>query len=642
MKRPIYKLLNWYFSKGALPYWCVLIMDYLILVIAGFITYRLFIYSRYVTIAETRLVQTLMMYALPSVVGARMFHTYSGIIRYSSFVDLTKVLYANLLALVLAFPLHYMIHGFPMDVFLKLHFRHIMIMYVFGTLLMWGIRVLVKSLYELAVTDYRAKRALIYGVKEDGIGLAKSVRSQNPRRFVVKGFIAVGDDYSHKLVMGEKVYSTKDDIVDIISKKRIDALLVSPHLMNDFRNQQDLQKKLIDENVKIFMSQGTEEVKVKDGEMKPADGFQLKEVSVEDLLPRDEINVDMKSMGELLNEKRILITGAAGSIGSELVRQIAAYQPAAMMLIDQAETPEHDVRLMMKREFPDVQAETVVTSICKKERMEKLIAEFRPDYIFHAAAYKHVPMMEDNPVEAVQNNIYGTKVIADLADKYDVKKFVMVSTDKAVNPTNVMGCSKRICEIYVQSLNKKSATQFVTTRFGNVLGSNGSVIPLFKEQIRRGGPVTVTDKNIVRYFMLISEACKLVLEAGTKGNGGEIFVFDMGKPVRIADLAERMIQLSGAKNVKIEYTGLREGEKLYEEVLNNKENTKPTFHKKIRIAEVREYDFAQVSKDVDELIAISENLDDMAIVKKMKQIVPEYKSNNSVYEVLDGVNNVGS
>lgn len=636
MKRPIYKLLNWYFSKGALPYWCVLIMDYLILVIAGFITYRLFIYSRYVTIAETRLVQTLMMYALPSVIGARMFHTYSGIIRYSSFVDLTKVFYANLLALVLVYPLHDWIFYHALDVFMRLHFRHIMIMYVFGTLLMWGIRVLVKSLYEVAVTDYRAKRALIYGVKEDGIGLAKSVRSQNPRRFVVKGFIAVGDDYSHKLVMGEKVYSTKDDIVDIINKKRIDALLVSPHLMNDFRNQQDLQKKLIDENVKIFMSQGTEEVKVKDGEMKPADGFQLKEVSVEDLLPRDEINVDMKSMGELLNEKRILITGAAGSIGSELVRQIAAYQPAAMMLIDQAETPEHDVRLMMKREFPDVQAETVVTSICKKERMEKLIAEFRPDYIFHAAAYKHVPMMEDNPVEAVQNNIYGTKVIADLADKYGVKKFVMVSTDKAVNPTNVMGCSKRICEIYVQSLNKKSATQFVTTRFGNVLGSNGSVIPLFKEQIRRGGPVTVTDKNIVRYFMLISEACKLVLEAGTKGNGGEIFVFDMGKPVRIADLAERMIQLSGAKNVKIEYTGLREGEKLYEEVLNNKENTKPTFHKKIRIAEVREYDFAQVSKDVDELIAISENLDDMAIVKKMKQIVPEYKSNNSVYEALDG------
>ena len=636
MKRPINKLLSWYFSKGALPYWCVLVMDYMILVIAGFITYRIFIYSSRVTMDDTRLFQTLLMYALPSLVGARMFHTYSGIIRYSSFVDLTKVLYANLSALVLAFPLHYIVLRSPLlEVFMRLHFRHITIMYVFGTLLMWGIRVLVKSLYELAVTDSRAKRALIYGVKEDGIGLAKSVRSQNPRRFVIKGFITDGDKYSHNLVMGEKVYSTKDDIVGIINKNGIDALLISPQRMNDFRNQQDLQDKLIHANVKIFMSQGTEEVHFEDGEMISADDVQLKEVSVEDLLPRDEINVDMKAMGELLNEKRILITGAAGSIGSELVRQIAAYQPAAMLLIDQAETPEHDVRLMMKREFPDVQAETVVTSICKKERMEKLFAEFKPDYVFHAAAYKHVPMMEDNPVEAVQNNVYGTKIIADLSDKYGVKKFVMVSTDKAVNPTNVMGCSKRICEIYVQSLNKKSTTQFVTTRFGNVLGSNGSVIPLFKEQIRRGGPVTVTDKNIVRYFMLISEACKLVLEAGTKGNGGEIFVFDMGKPVRIADLAERMIQLSGAKNVKIEYTGLREGEKLYEEVLNNKENTKPTFHKKIRIAQVREYDFAQVSKAVDELIAISENLDDMATVKKMKEIVPEYKSNNSVYVVLD-------
>ena len=372
---------------------------------------------------------------------------------------------------------------------------------------------------------------------------------------------------------------------------------------------------------------------VKDGELQ--EEIQMKEVSVEDLLPRDEIKVDMKSMGELLNGQRVLITGAAGSIGSELVRQIAAYQPAAMMLIDQAETPEHDIRLMMAREFPDVPAETVVTSICKKERMEKVFSEFRPDYVFHAAAYKHVPMMEDNPSEAVQNNIFGTKVIADLADKYDVKKFVMVSTDKAVNPTNVMGCSKRICEIYVQSLNKNSKTQFVTTRFGNVLGSNGSVIPLFNEQIKHGGPVTVTDKRIVRYFMLIPEACKLVLEAGTKGHGGEIFVFDMGQPVKIADLAERMIRLSGAKNVKIEYTGLREGEKLYEEVLNAKENTKPTFHKKIRIAEVREYDFNQVSKDVDELIELSAHYDDMATVKKMKEIVPEYKSNNSKYEELD-------
>jgi len=392
--------------------------------------------------------------------------------------------------------------------------------------------------------------------------------------------------------------------------------------------------------------------------------LQMREVSVEELLPRQEIRVDLKSVGELLRGQRVLITGSAGSIGSEMVRQVAKFEPASMMLIDQAETPEHDIRLMMQKEFPNIPAETVVTSICKSDRMEEIFKKFQPDYVFHAAAYKHVPMMENNPSEAVQNNIYGTKVIADLSVKYGVKKFVMVSTDKAVNPTNVMGCSKRICEIYVQSLDqaikeKKVAshlvhlgnresfitasqmggpmarTQFVTTRFGNVLGSNGSVIPLFREQIKNGGPVTVTDERIVRFFMLIPEACKLVLEAGTKGNGGEIFVFDMGKPVKIADLAKRMIKLSGAKNVEIKFTGLRPGEKLYEEVLNELEGTKPTFHEKIRIAEVREYDYDKVCKDIDELIEISKRYDDMATVKKMKEIVPEYKSNNSIYEKLD-------
>ena len=383
------------------------------------------------------------------------------------------------------------------------------------------------------------------------------------------------------------------------------------------------------------MAHEATEASVKDGELR-VDGMPtLHEVSVEDLLPRDEIRVDMKSVGELLSNRRILITGSAGSIGSEMVRQIAAYKPAAMMLIDQAETPEHDLQLMMAKKFKDVPTDIVVTSICKQDRMEHIFREFQPEYVFHAAAYKHVPMMEDNPSEAVQNNVLGTKIIADLSVKYGVKKFVMVSTDKAVNPTNVMGCSKRICEIYVQALGKTCKTQFVTTRFGNVLGSNGSVIPLFKEQIRNGGPVTVTDERIVRYFMLIPEACKLVLEAGTKGNGGEIFVFDMGKPVRIAELAKRMIRLSGAKNVEIQYTGLRPGEKLYEEVLNDLEGTKPTFHEKIRIAEVRDYDYQEVSKDIDELINISKAYDNMATVKKMKDIVPEYKSNNSVYEILD-------
>ena len=634
MKNPLKKLMSWYISKNALPYWCILLLDFLLLMIGGILTYWIFIYRRRVTFDQLMLLRTLFVYAVPSIVGARMFHTYAGIIRYSSFVDLARVFYGSLLALVIAYPLHYMVHSSVSEGwFYSLHFRHICLMYLIGTLLMWLMRVLVKTLFEVTTTDLRAQRVLIYGWINSCIGLAKNIRSQTPRRFVVKGFISNDSGFRHNLVMGEKVYEPSADIPAIIKKNKIDAILVSPQSVDDFRNQQELQDQLIDAGVKIFMSQNAKEVTVKDGELE--EEIQMKEVSVEDLLPRDEIQVDMKSMGELLNGRRVLITGAAGSIGSELVRQIAVYQPAAMMLIDQAETPEHDVRLMMAREFPDIPAETVVTSICKKDRMEKVFSEFRPDYVFHAAAYKHVPMMEDNPSEAVQNNIFGTKVIADLADKYGAKKFVMVSTDKAVNPTNVMGCSKRICEIYVQSLNKISKTQFVTTRFGNVLGSNGSVIPLFREQIKHGGPVTVTDKRIVRYFMLIPEACKLVLEAGTKGNGGEIFVFDMGKPVKIADLAERMIRLSGAKHVEIKYTGLREGEKLYEEVLNNNENTKPTFHKKIRIAEVREYDFDQVSKDVDELIELSTRYDDMATVKKMKEIVPEYISNNSKYEELD-------
>ena len=540
-------------------------------------------------------------------------------------------------------------------------------LFMIATLLMWILRVFVKTLYDVAFSNKRAIRVLIYGAMQGGVGLAKNVKSQRPRKFVVKGFITHinKEKVRHQRIMGEKVYSVDDDLEDIIRKNDIEAVLVSPYRVEEFRNNQEVQDKIIGAGAKIYMAHNAMEME-EDEEPKDEDysKLQMREVSVEELLPRQEIRVDLKSVGELLRGQRVLITGSAGSIGSEMVRQVAKFEPASMMLIDQAETPEHDIRLMMQKEFPNIPAETVVTSICKSDRMEEIFKKFQPDYVFHAAAYKHVPMMENNPSEAVQNNIYGTKVIADLSVKYGVKKFVMVSTDKAVNPTNVMGCSKRICEIYVQSLDqaikeKKVAshlvhlgnresfitasqiggpmarTQFVTTRFGNVLGSNGSVIPLFREQIKNGGPVTVTDERIVRFFMLIPEACKLVLEAGTKGNGGEIFVFDMGKPVKIADLAKRMIKLSGAKNVEIKFTGLRPGEKLYEEVLNELEGTKPTFHEKIRIAEVREYDYDKVCKDIDELIEISKRYDDMATVKKMKEIVPEYKSNNSIYEKLD-------
>ncbi len=657
MRHPFDKLLNWYFSRNSLPYWCIFLIDCGIIVFSGMTVFQIFNSVDAVFENLLQLVNTLLCFVLLSIPGFRIFHTYSGFMRYSSFVDLMRVVYGNLVSLGIVLLAQYLMDDLPREMFVHFNTTSIVLIFLISTLLMWGLRVFVKTLYDVAFSNDRAVRVLVYGTMSGGVGLAKSIRNQRPRRFVVKGFITHYKKAKHQQILGENVYSTDDDLATIIKKKDIEGVIVSPYRVKEFRNNQALQDVLIGAGAKIYMEPQTREMDDMDESDTAQEDFenvQLKEVSVEELLPRSEIRVDMKSVGELLSGTRVLITGAAGSIGSELVRQIAVYKPAKMILIDQAETPQHDLQLMMARDFPDIDAEVIVTSISRQRRMDALFGELRPDYVFHAAAYKHVPMMEDNPSEAVLNNIYGTKLIADLSVKYGVRKFVMVSTDKAVNPTNVMGCSKRICEIYVQALDralkiekmKKEAgnglaglTQFVTTRFGNVLGSNGSVIPLFREQIKNGGPVTVTDERIVRFFMLIPEACKLVLEAGTKGNGGEIFVFDMGQPVRIADLAKRMIKLSGAKNVKIEYTGLRPGEKLYEEVLNELEGTKPTFHEKIRIAEVREYDYEQVSKDIDELIEISKHYDNMETVRKMKAMVPEYKSNNSIYEELDKENN---
>ena len=634
------KILNWYFKRAALPYWCMLLLDLLIVFISGMFVYYV---SHRTSVMIARLIPltcTLLVYLVLTVLCFRIFRTYSGIVRYSSFVDLQRVGFANISALLLCIGAYYVMRETPSSRFARISVPLTLAMFFVATVLMWGVRVLVKVLYDVATSDKRAQRVLIYGAMTDGVGLAKNIRMEKPTRFVLKGFITHENRYRNNLLMGERVYSIEDDIAAVIREKDIDAVLVSPLRTDDFRKEQKLQDAIIGAGCRIYMATMAHEW---DGSSEDFSAVQMKEVSVEDLLPREEIRVDMETVGRELTGKRILITGSAGSIGSEMVRQVAIYKPAAMMLIDQAETPEHDIRLMMGHDYPDIPAETVVTSICHQGRMEHIFSEFKPDYVFHAAAYKHVPMMEDNPSAAVLNNVLGTKVIADLSVKYNVKKFVMVSTDKAVNPTNVMGCSKRICEIYVQSLDREihskgadqKRTQFVTTRFGNVLGSNGSVIPLFKEQIKKGGPVTVTHPDIIRYFMLIPEACKLVLEAGTKGNGGEIFVFDMGNPVRIADLAKRMIQLSGAKNIEVQFTGLRPGEKLYEEVLNEKENTKPSFHKKIRIAQVREYDYDKVLRDIEDLFEIAQRYDDMATVKKMKDIVPEYKSRNSKYEQLD-------
>lgn len=628
------KFTDWYFSRKSLPYWCIFWIDCAVI----FISY-LFIYQQINSGAKAlgilgQLSMFFAIFTLFHAIGFRIFHTYDGILRYSSFIDLQRVFYAVTFGAVLSAITKNMLlstHFFPG---VEIEYRNIVLGALISTLVLWAIRVIAKTIFDVSLSDYNIKHAFIYGVKEGGIGLAKQIKNSKPMKFKLMGFISDDTKIKHHHLMGTKVYAPDLNTIRKMKNNNISTLLISPGAINVFRANKDFQDALLAEGIHIYMPTTQE--------WNRNEQQQLKEVSIEDLLPRDEISIDMESVGTMLQGKRILITGSAGSIGSEMVRQIAKYNPAELILIDSAETPQHDIRLMMAKQFPEIKAETIVTTICSKSRMEHIFKTYLPDYVFHAAAYKHVPMMENNPCESIQNNVYGTKILADLAVKYGVKKFVMISTDKAVNPTNVMGCSKRICEIYVQSLNKaieegiiNGKTQFVTTRFGNVLGSNGSVIPLFKKQIKAGGPVTVTDPRIIRYFMLIPEACKLVLEAGTKGNGGEIFVFDMGKPVNIADMAQRMINLSGAKNVEIKYTGLRAGEKLYEEVLNEKESTKPSFHDKIRIAEVREYDYTEVSKQIDDLIEKSKLYDEMLTVKIMKEIVPEYKSNNSIYEKLD-------
>ena len=628
------KFTDWYFSRKSLPYWCIFWIDCAVI----FISY-VFIYQQINSGAKAlgilgQLSMFFAIFTLFHAIGFRIFHTYDGILRYSSFIDLQRVFYAVTFGAVLSAITKNMLlstHFFPG---VEIEYRNIVLGALISTLVLWAIRVIAKTIFDVSLSDYNIKHAFIYGVKEGGIGLAKQIKNSKPMKFKLMGFISDDTKIKHHHLMGTKVYAPDLNTIRKMRNNNISTLLISPGAINVFRANKDFQDALLAEGIHIYMPTTQE--------WNRNEQQQLKEVSIEDLLPRDEISIDMESVGSMLHGKRILITGSAGSIGSEMVRQIAKYSPAELILIDSAETPQHDIRLMMAKQFPEIKAETIVTTICSKSRMEHIFKTYLPDFVFHAAAYKHVPMMENNPCESIQNNVYGTKILADLAVKYGVKKFVMISTDKAVNPTNVMGCSKRICEIYVQSLNKaieegiiNGKTQFVTTRFGNVLGSNGSVIPLFKKQIKAGGPVTVTDPRIIRYFMLIPEACKLVLEAGTKGNGGEIFVFDMGKPVKIADMAQRMINLSGAKNVEIKYTGLRAGEKLYEEVLNEKESTKPSFHDKIRIAEVREYDYTEVSKQIDDLIEKSKLYDEMLTVKIMKEIVPEYKSNNSIYEKLD-------
>ena len=632
----IKKLANWYFSRRTLPYWYILIFDCLVVLVSGLVCYALDHGVLHTLNDFWPVLGTLVFYLIFFVIGFRITKTYSGILRFSSFVDLYRIAIANLIGISCIVIARWFL-SFD-SVFMPIRSKELIFVFLMATFIMFGARMIVKYTYEKINEDTHLRGAFIYGVRAGGMALAKAIRIGMPLRFKLRGFVSDEPDMVGHLLQGVEVYNNDENLVHNMEKQHATALLVSPLKRDDLINNQELVNRLVDAGISIYHYDSAQKW---DG-TSDISASQLQEVQIEDLLPRDEIHVDLEAVARLLSDTRILITGSAGSIGSEMVRQIAKFGPNKLILIDEAETPQHDLRLEMKRDYPNLDAVTIVTSITNASRMESIFKEHRPQFVFHAAAYKHVPMMEDNPSEAVLNNILGTRTIADLSVKYGVKKFVMVSTDKAVNPTNVMGCSKRICEIYVQSLDKalkegkvEGTTQFVTTRFGNVLGSNGSVIPLFREQIRKGGPVTVTHPDIIRFFMLIPEACKLVLEAGTMGQGGEIYVFDMGKPVKIADLARRMIKLSGAHNVEIQFTGLRDGEKLYEEVLNDAEITKPTFNNKIKIAQVREYDYEEACRQIDDLVRISRDYDNMATVRQMKHIVPEYKSQHSIYEALD-------
>lgn len=625
-----------YLSTKVLPIWAVLVLDIFIVILSGVAAFFLrhdmkvdMVVDNVVSMEKFMLCAVLL-----NVIFFRCFRSYLGVLRYSSFVDIMRIfvsLTLGYIILTLGNALYSVIFGAEI-----VGYSVIFIAYILNFALMACSRIVVKMLYESSHFDgRRSVNVFIYGAKEAGINIAKSLRVNLKNRYRLRGFIADEPELMNKVMMGVPVYANDDSLMDSIDDCGVSVVIVSPAKLSRLIGS-ELADKLLSHHVKLLTAPPLSE-----WNGQTLDHTQLKEIQIENLLPRDPIELDMKKIASHLEGKRVLITGAAGSIGSEIMRQVASFNPFKLILVDQAETPLHDIRLELQDYWRNIDAVTIIADVSNKGRMEKIFREYRPQYIFHAAAYKHVPMMEDNVSESIRVNVLGTRNVADLAVEYGAEKFVMISTDKAVNPTNVMGCSKRLAEIYVQSLAKKiqadgdHSVKFITTRFGNVLGSNGSVIPRFKEQIQRGGPVTVTHPDIIRYFMTIPEACRLVLEAGSMGNGGEIYIFDMGRPVKIVDLAKRMISLSGRDDVKIEFTGLRHGEKLYEELLNTKELTKPTYHKKIMIATVREYDYDEVKVRIQKLIDTSYTYDQLAIVAVMKDIVPEFVSKNSCFEVLD-------
>ena len=623
-----------YLSAKVLPIWTVLLIDVLIIVVSSLLAYALRYDFRSLFSESSSIDVTIVCTVAVNLIFFRAFRTYSNVLRFSSFVDIMRIFVALTVSYALL-----LIASIVVKSFTNINVAPITVLfmsYIISFAMMACSRIVVKIFFEALNFDgSRSANVFIYGAKEAGVNIAKALRVSLRNHYRLRGFIADEPELINKVMMGVKVFPNDDTLIENLDDRDVHTIIISPAKMEALKHS-DMADRLLAHNIKLMTAPPLSE-----WNNQFLDRTQLKEIQIEDLLQRNPIEIDIHKVASHLEGKRVMITGAAGSIGSEIMRQVASFNPYKLILVDQAETPLHDIRLELQDRWRDIDAETIIADISNVTRMEEIFRRYKPQYIFHAAAYKHVPMMEDNVSESTQVNVYGTRTVADLAVKYGAEKFVMISTDKAVNPTNVMGCSKRICEIYVQSLAKKllaeggHVTQFITTRFGNVLGSNGSVIPRFRDQIQRGGPVTVTHPEIIRYFMTIPEACRLVLEAGSMGNGGEIYIFDMGKPVRIVDLAKRMISLSGRTDVKIEFTGLRHGEKLYEELLNVKELTKPTYHEKIMIATVREYDYDEVNERIQKLIDVSYTYDQMKIVAAMKDIVPEFVSKNSCFEVLD-------
>ena len=629
-----HKIFHRYLSAKVLPIWTILLIDVLIIVVSSLLAYALRYDFRSIFLESSTIDKTIVCTVIVNLVFFRIFRTYSNVLRFSSFIDIMRIFvsltvsYALLMISSVLLSSYMDVRLAPVSVFFMA--------YIISFAMMSCSRIVVKMFYELLNFDgSHSANVFIYGAKEAGVNIAKALRVNLRNHYRLRGFIADEPELINKVMMGVKVFPNDETLIDVLNDRDVHTIIISPAKMEELKRS-DMADRLLAHNIKLMTAPPLSE-----WSGQTLNRTQLKEIQIEDLLQRNPIEIDIHKVASHLEGKRVMITGAAGSIGSEIMRQVASFNPYKLILVDQAETPLHDIRLELQDRWRDIDAETIIADISNATRMEEIFKEYKPQYIFHAAAYKHVPMMEDNVSESIQINVYGTRTIADLAVKYGAEKFVMISTDKAVNPTNVMGCSKRICEIYVQSLAKKlqqkggHVTQFITTRFGNVLGSNGSVIPRFRDQIQRGGPVTVTHPEIIRYFMTIPEACRLVLEAGSMGNGGEIYIFDMGKPVKIVDLAKRMISLSGRTDVKIEFTGLRHGEKLYEELLNVKELTKPTYHEKIMIATVREYDYDEVKERIQKLIDVSYTYDQMKIVSAMKDIVPEFISKNSCFEALD-------